>query len=747
MLRADIDSDYQMSVRRDSLNIDASTYFWFTWRYRTRGHVDNITIRDAGDNIIYQDLTHRPQNTWYNLSWDFSGDADWTGTETSIKIWWDFNVSAGNHRIDIDYVYLYSVEGGGYLDNGGFRFSILDEYQNETGFFGFTYHNESYYNFSVNFFNQSFEEGYLEYFQLFRYTRDEWLRMEVKFHLDERDLDLDLTYDNNTEIFEGDLFDLFTVLPLAEPVIFTFAGLPRLCINNTQSALRKNTITLNFIDANWKILYWTAPDETLTDVPSGWAGLAQSPEDFNTISPYGCFVEDKKAAGWNSAYYQLDVTRFDGFTENIQMESRELDSNADRLSYTILVYNIQPNGSREIIAYMDFDVYRFGAVAQEEIDVAVLNEDTTVNQSLGGITSSGEGANYELDVSVSCYADYELNKFILQMSSDSPEYDRAELSIEWGNTVLTNEWLILHRFAWYDFNNGNNDEHYIKISGFDITRKDILGDIVGAILNPIVDVFILLLTPLILLLQFLAGVFKFVGDLIIAALSPLLELIGNVLNSVLDAILALAAQVWDLFDDILGDILTAVGDIASGIWSLFETVLEGIADVLDDVLTAIIGIAQDLIDLIISSALDLLDAIVSALLDLLSELVDFITGLIFFLWDALSLPNILAVAEIFLNFFIDFFTGLPQFIADLTSFLILYGLPGFLCLVWFYIAFMNAISCSSIGDWIDNLVDYLMRDITMGFSIMGFKIKFPLGLFLVPLTIFEFFAGTILFIW
>lgn len=615
-------------------NITEDTWYFLTFTYDNTTEYGKIYINGSLDfqeeGGYWNDYPPLNQNTTFG---DYYGDVYYYLDDLFF-----LNDTLDSTEIQEYYENMPVYQLSGYLPsdyyNGGFKYSLLNQNHEETGYFGMSFYNNSFYNFTVEFYDNDFN-SFLVYSQLFEYEYQDWLRLKVQFHLDKKKLKLQFTYDNFEEIFNGDLYDLYGDLPREQPIAFNDKSLPRLAINATQKPEYRCIVAIDYIDSNWRLLDWQDPDRRF---PYGGAidfiAMDQDYDAFQSASPYGAYFEGtwsgsglSKPDLWATRWFGLDITRFDGISWKLDASHSDMDVSGDTTRFWFSIYNVMPNGSLKIACWVAYTLSYTTGSESHYLGVIMYNENSTDwdNNYLSSLkTKSHTG---EFDISFNFYVDYERNQPVCQFESGShPDLNEGTLAQVWNESVyqFTREWYVVMQFGLTDFDQSDDDLHIWKVSQFDITRKDILGDIVGAILSPILEGFLLLLTPIILIFQILIGILKTLFDSLLAgfvsAIGGIAQSIWNVFGATIESIvLTLQGLAQDIIDGLIGvlnNILTALGTIASDI-------IDGLDDLLSAITTAVQALVGDMMDALEVAIGDLFQALMDAMETYFTLLSDF----------------------------------------------------------------------------------------------------------------------------
>ena len=227
------------------------------------------------------------------------------------------------------------------------------------------------------------------------------------------------------------------------------------------------------------------------------------------------------------------------------------------------------------------------------------------------------------------------------------------------------------------------------------------------------------------------GFFQGIFDAIAAFLSWVLSPISDFIQDIISGLVDLASDVWNGIESTLSFITSAI----NGLWTLF-------IGVIDDIIAELLLLAEDFADFVFSA----LEFLIDLLLTIASELWSVLETVIFFVWDALNLPNLIDVFNSIISTVIDVIGAIPSLITDIMSWVVLFGSFGLL--IWWVWAFFLSFAEAKFNPFegMGNFIEKCFFDL-LPFSFLGIEIYVPMGLFFLPLTFFMLLTESAFFIW
>ncbi|MFX1286865.1 MAG: hypothetical protein ACFFB5_24745, partial [Promethearchaeota archaeon] len=119
-----------------------------------------------------------------------------------------------------------------------------------------------------------------------------------------------------------------------------------------------------------------------------------------------------------------------------------------------------------------------------------------------------------------------------------------------------------------------------------------------------------------------------------------------------------------------------------------------------------------------------IDACITALGTLISDFVGWCIDCVFWLWDQLSLPDLLAIIDVLLTGFVQLVTNLPQGITDIASIIkAFFALIIYIGIIGFFI--VPCLAAPTVGEWVEKVFQAMNFDITFGLEILGTGMRVP----------------------
>jgi len=605
-----------------------------------------------------------------------------SGTNVDIEGYWD-NTTLSEQ-----------ADSSGYEDDVwdgvGFRWEILNA-DFTTGMYiqisniGNSY-SESNYTLDV-VFPDEFGGDFWNYSTTFEHDPREWLRIDLGFDIDKVDMKLKVLHDDGRTIARLDVYDIEPT-PTVLPPLFTIGGFPSLGMDARVSPMEHCYFSIGFIDANWLLNHWTQPDAWV-DATWGVDKTQGSSEYVTQEGIYGTRAEVPTDEGIDEArFWRMDVDRFDGITFDVQIATTcpEGDSYLDfgtlrDTEWHFGIYNVQPDGTLQRIFYLiggePAEDYSFNLLGFDSGGTETLTYETDSDNTRGSITKLS--FFHEDSTKVTLQARTE----IFDTIGNGGDPINEEHSMSQDGLTLTKEYVFYMAYE-FDVQVGDEDETTnvdFKVAGMDVTRKDILGQIVGMVLGPLIGFVALLLSPLIFFFQILIFVFR--------------QLIGG-----------LAA----VFETVVGGLLTFLDPLFT--W-------------LSDILEGLVGIGAAFLQSIIDGLGDLLEDFIDALALLFDVIVEFGAELLFFVWDDFLgledfdllaiIAGIMDIALELIILFIELLLQIPPFIIWIIEVWFFYGWLIF-AFFWVLIILVPAMSgdTKSPMDWVDRMLNRMMWNVSPG---------------------------------
>jgi len=580
-------------------------------------------------------------NDWIEYTVDLSDDSDWRGSFKYIYLL--FNDISGDFEGDeyilIDYFLLL-----GNYSSSGFAFEILKEDQELGMDFRIRNYNSTSFIFNSTLYD-ILKSPMFTYSKIFD-KKDIWLNLKVEINIEKKTSKILLYFDDGNKIIKGNLYDLFGYFGRQIPYLFKMSGFPYLAINNSQEPLQRNEVFIDYIRSNFDVFDWTEPSGALVVGSDSYS--QDDTSNFDSISPYSIYVEGKDITS-KDHYYGLLITQFDGLSFEYELSQNDLD-NGDGFDWYFIINNINCDGTLSQIGYIRLYT-RYDSVG---------NFKATFLMKLGSVELFNDTLQYE-DIYVSGRVSIALideNTVELQATCESKNERFFSGQLKTSEGINSKEFLFYNLYSttlhWGD----NSDDMIVfKISSFEYVRKDIISDIVGGIIKGVGELIMFILSPLIVVVQFLAFVFKFVGDLIVTGITAVLDLLLSVLNDIFEELGKLATEIWSQFSGVLSDILSEITFIAGDIWSNFQGILDNILSSISKVGEYIITELLSKFEDIITDMLDWLIQYYTLITDLQLKLIDwlinqFILVMITDILNNMGLGSLIDLLNMLMNDFI-----------------------------------------------------------------------------------------------
>jgi len=319
--------------------------------------------------------------------------------------------------------------------------------------------------------------------------------------------------------------------------------------------------------------------------------------------------------------------------------------------------------------------------------------------------------------------------------------------------------FVIETYYWVNINAG--EDVSLSILDFGLLERNIFEDLIQGVVAPIGNFITEFFAGI---FRFLAGIFKAVGDLLGAAILIAQNAVTaamDVLKGILDSI----KGVLDTISTALGNVLTELqglaADVASEIWSGIGSALDFITDsiadiasdvigaliaqigsVIDDAITWLLSVATDLADLVF----DVLDILLDLLLTVADEIWNVLVDVVFWAWDAVGLPDVLALLDQFLSTIVEAVTGAPAWIDTFFGWFFLIG-ASILMLYWLWL--IPGSFAAVNWDPLDGVFEILTRLLKVyELNLLGFgPIPIPHVAIWVPLTGLLILAQEAMFWW
>lgn len=687
-------------------------------RIRIQAYGDGTTV-DAWITGLYA-LT----STWQTITVDVSTDADWSNHDYISYLSLVFYDKSGEGNLEGDEIIQidYFLIKGFFSQNDGLKYSFLNQNGEEGMYFQFTRDQDSNeYTMHVDMTDAS---GIALSYEIdFNYSTDDgFLRLDVDWHLDKKEMKFKFMYENLTEILNTrSMTDIYSNLGNSQLLLLQ-EGFPAFCFNNSVGVMARSYCLLDYLDADWDILDFQEPSGNLTN-PADSVSIAQDQNTFEFISPFGFRQKDVDTDGEANKHYGLPITKFDGLTFDVNglIDGNVTGDDEDDF-HELRVYfnNMATNGTKIFLAGLIFNETVDGVLG-EVSRVFVMTRDSVVE------IEDGEPDNYEASVS---FIVLDESSTIMQLKWTSDDVTITEqFNFSIAGFAFTNEFYIeLAYRADNSVLSADYDERMaVAVSGFDVTRKDILRDSsLGLLLGPLDKLWITFVTPLLVTLQVVfRDLFAWIQVFIdiftpwFNTLEGLIEDANEFLTNILTAFTTLYENLRDYFNDNIKPLLDDVEDLLQDIVDAIDDLYTDLADYWNNNIKPLLDGLEGLLGNIITELQGLISDGLNLLWTLVEEAFNFVANIVFFFWDALSLPNLLELWDMFAADIITLAEGLPDFLGDLTAWLfqIYIFVPIFM---FAYMWLVPAFKSSNIGEFVGEFAGIAFTDLGHGITIMGF---------------------------
>lgn len=715
----------------NSFDIDTSLFEIVKVRLRA---FSNVQMRINGYSSGYKVLSSYVDidSSWTEHEFDLSEDSDWTGTFGGIYLHFidDSGNLEGTEVIQIDYLLLL----GHYSESDGFKFSLLNQDHEEGMYWQFTReHDTDEYTFHVDMLDVTGIA--LSYEQEFNYSRtiDGWLHLDVDWHLDKKTIKFIFEYENGSDIVKTRAFtDIYSTSGTGQLLLLE-EGFPTLCINNSVGALARSLVLIDYIDADWMLNTWVQPDDNYSDWIGSGAWVAGNSDQFTQTGIYGASSIEEDMGDYD-VFYRLDIDRFDAVSFDFSQTVENLE-NLDVSTFSFELVNVLPNGSLYGVAHLSNTVYY--TTANYHQWSAFINDDGTKVEDFHGDVESDytEG-------SVSCYRNPD-GSVVMDYNIENANHT-AQGSMNCPVTY-SKEFLVFFNYRIETWDGADSDDIVrIKVTAFDVVRKDIFTGIIASVADAVIGFLGFILSPFIAIFMFLGGILRTGFQFVVDLLSPLLTSITTALGTLTTAIGVLAADigtaVWSSMGNALNFITEAIGGVGAAVWvamgdaldfivnDMIDLITSTLSDWIDDIIGFLLPIAEDLAEIIFS----VLGFFLTLIGDIIGDAINFIIHGIFFFWDLLGLPDLIAIYDEIIVGIIQVATAVPAIISWVLSVWFWWATGIFF--IGFLILFAYPIvNNRSLGGFMETFMDVNGVDCTLGINLLGFGIALPIGFVFWPL--------------
>lgn len=548
---------------------------------------------------------------------------------------------------------------------------------------------------------------------------DTWYVLTIDYNILKSECKFTVKYQNGTRVFRYDYYDIASERPavFSEKVLSVFSG--------TVSYTSSNVITslLDYVKAPYKEREWVQVD---TPSDSDWL---EDRWDFARVQDD---IQDTSV--WSLTVPSLD-TLSGIFTSGWDNQSAVLDGDDAHAHFTLYSVDADDGDLNTLLGFY----FMFQKSGSSCVMALLIVNNTSPVMSYSSTAASF--TKLSLSFSMALSDDRDAVSLKIRLYPDvtaSTYYDFvAETKVSDVSASPSDEFVMK---VYYDADFDGNTEWVTLLEDFGFTDRDIFADIINAIVEPVGNFISAIFT---VAFRFLAGIFKVVGDAILSgittlqtALSSLLTAIYGSLSSIYTVLAGLAVAigtaVWESIGSALDFITDAIADIAADVWAALEPVIA-------DIVSWLGTVASDVADLIFA----VIEFLISLLLTIAIDIFELLAAIAFAVWDALGLPDLLAV----LDFMIVGFNGLVtdglaalQWVVNVGAF---WGLGGsmFVGIVIFWLVPVLR-SKGDFGEFAESF--YMMNSWNiMPFAILGFEVHVPVGVVYWPVFFLFLAAATV----
>ncbi len=521
-----------------------------------------------------------------------------------------------------------------------------------------------------------------------RLMDEEWYLFTMDFDFLRNKMDFKLEFFNGTDVWDYDWTDISSAY---RPRIFDKEDLMvRIYCRGNQNN-KRYCFYVDWVDAPFKEREWVHYNR---------------PSDENFIHDHwaGATVEDDIMT--DRSQWRLVVPYFDACSGTMRVhQESDISDYQDRLVYRLSLYGVDgDDGDLHLIGRIEMELQDLNSPGGNALRTWIYIED-------GNGGTIWEHSDNEA-------IDEQAVQFSIGMSEDRTKgiiKARGNLDIEndadWesGNYNFTvSDWVtdpsseFVIEVDYYIVQFTGNTEIVFSLDTFELVERNIFEDLIFPIVDGLIGVVV--------------GLFGMV-------FVPLIRFLGDVLRRAIDALGPLITTLQSALDTAIGLVETAV----------------------DAVGTAVAAIAQDLLDLIGS----FIDDAIAWLLTIISDLVELFAEIVFAIYDGLwedvlgfsDAPDLIAIVYALGTGFIQLVLGMPGFVTDFAFYVQnTWDMIAWIGVIVFL--FVPLLSSSNIGEFFEKVIEYMSKDLTMGFGVFGFHIPIPAGLVWLLLLLIGPLAGT-----
>lgn len=534
-----------------------------------------------------------------------------------------------------------------------------------------------------------------------------WYKLEIKYDQLESELNWKLVFDNGTGVFDHNILDVTA----QRPEFFTGESTFFLMDISSLGSNIDIEFLMDFINAPFKENEWVQ-----TDVPGD--------ADYLQDSWHIGFTQDDID---DSSTWELVVPFLDSVSGIMSIDSNAIGSMAagDVAQFDFFVYGVDvDDGDKHLVLNVRLALLNTGTATSE---VFVFDGNGVIDSiQLLGSATAWPRASFSISVQKDrSRMDVKVRGWPAGSTTGTFKDMAASVNVADFTDSDGAQEFVLETFYQFDFD--SNIEMTSIFEDFGFTERDIFADIVNAVVEPIGN---FLQQLFVAAFRFLATIFTIVGDLItlafdiiIAALEvALVAALGLIETAIgtLETALEVALGLVEVAIEALEPFLTVISDAVDALWTLFIATL-------DDIVTALIALASDFTDFFFDVLELLIPLIITFLGTILGSIVGFLADLLFLLWDALGLPNLLALLDLTVTHSVNFISELVAALTDVVQFLI--DISWIALVVWWAICVPVAFARANFEPLagLGNAVQVYFQNSTP-ISILGFQLYVPQGL-------------------
>lgn len=584
-----------------------------------------------------------------------------------------------------------------------------------------------------------------------------FLRGKITYDILTTELSVVIDHDNRTRIFRVVYPKDFTIQSARVPALFALGKPPFVFVSTYTPSISWQTVFIDFIDTPYMERDWRHEAvATGTDVISD--------------TPLSFVLNGSDAVGTSS--WLLTVPRLDGVSGLLQWDKNASASGSGRTSLIIFGVDGNDGDLHSLVRFSSlYSVNDFTILIETFTPLAdrvIVLETKTVGlsqPSLGfsfRLEEERTRAIFQVDVFWDITNASDVSSFVLSID-DILETDLPDLSQEFvieidysfgagaaAPAFISAVFVDFDLIARESFSGmghlipnpprgsggGGNDPISIIIRGFvDLVAFPIVA--LGVLLDLSIAALGVAVVGAVGLLGVALGLIEVAVDAATTAIGVLqtaIEVAVTALKDALEAALTALGVLLEAAIEALEPFMTLISDAVDALWTLFIDTLSDIVDELITLASSFVDFFFDVLELLIPLLITFLGTILGAVFGLIADIV-------FFVWDALALPNVLEILDFVLVGLGQFIGGIPSFLSDLFTFLA--GISAIFSVLGFILFFIIPIAQGADeGEFISHMFSNMGIDISFGWTIMGFGGKVPIVVPWLLVTIFTLFVET-----